>query len=122
MGIGLGGICRYSSLNMPLNIESRVVRRYPILVAEHFTRLGRKQILKGERRLSFEFEGKRSDYVESAYLAANPDVAALVKSGTLPDGLEHFLTVGWSEVQAGDRRPYPVECLLTVERVIEGAA
>ena len=37
---------------------------------------------------------------ESAYLAANPDVAAAVQNDTLANGVQHFFTVGYGEGRA----------------------
>lgn len=44
---------------------------------------------------------QQPDFVESVYLAENPDVKGAVRAGVFTSGLHHFVTHGWSEGRPG---------------------
>jgi len=51
---------------------------------------------------------------EKGYLAANPDVAELVKNGVIPSGQEHYNTFGKNEMVAGTRTMFNPLDLTTI--------
>jgi len=46
-----------------------------------------------------------SEFDEAKYLAANPDVAASIKAGTMESGLAHYQKHGKNEINTGQRGP-----------------
>ena len=82
---------------------------------EHFCAVGHAEVARGALLLPVLLGGRGAEYSEERYLAANPDVAALVAEGTLPDGVTHFFATGHREVMAGGRSlapPAPVAHLV----------
>jgi hypothetical protein len=76
---------------------------------EHFCATGHAEVARGAILLPVRLEAGRpgEEFAEARYLAANPDVAELVASGELPDGVTHFFAIGHREVLAGRRRIAP---------------
>ena len=74
---------------------------------EHFCAVGHAEVARGALLLPVLLDGRGAEYSESRYLAANPDVAALVADGVLPDGVTHFFASGHREVATGDRALTP---------------
>ena len=82
---------------------------------EHFCAVGHAEVVRGALVLPVIVDGRHEEYAEQRYLAANPDVAALVAAGEVPDGITHFFAVGHREVAAGAR---PLGPASTVARLV----
>jgi lipopolysaccharide biosynthesis protein len=65
-------------------------------------------VIRGDRRLGFKISGQYYEYVELIYLKANPDVREKIKDKHIPDGLSHFLRVGYREI-LDKKRQYAVD-------------
>ena len=74
---------------------------------EHFCAVGHAEVARGALLLPVLLDGRGAEYSEARYLAANPDVAALVADGGLPDGVTHFFSSGHREILDGDRALAP---------------
>jgi hypothetical protein len=74
---------------------------------EHFCAVGHAEVARGALLLPIRLGDGSSEYSEERYLSANPDVAELVASGRLPDGVTHFFAEGHREVLAGSRSLAP---------------
>jgi hypothetical protein len=70
---------------------------------EHFCAAGHAEVARGALVLPIRLAGRSEEYSEERYLAANPDVAALVTAGEIPDGITHFFASGHREVEVGMR-------------------
>jgi len=74
---------------------------------EHFCAVGHAEVARGALLLPVRLDGRSSEYSEERYLAANPDVAELVATGRVRDGVTHFFAEGHRQVLAGTRRLDP---------------
>ena len=73
---------------------------------EQFCATGHAEVARGAILLPVRIGPARTveEFAETRYLAANPDVAALVDAGRVPDGVTHFFAIGHRDVAAGRRR------------------
>jgi len=78
---------------------------------EHFCAVGHAEVARGALVLPVTIDGQSVEYAEERYLAANPDVAALVADATVPDGITHFFAIGHREVASGKRTLAPATTL-----------
>jgi len=74
---------------------------------EHFCAVGHAEVARGALLLPVRVGAAELEYSEQRYLAANPDVAHLVATGHVPDGVTHFFAQGHREVADGTRRIAP---------------
>lgn len=76
---------------------------------EQFCATGHEEVARGALLLPVRGGAglERLEYAEDRYLAANPDVGALVASGRIANGVTHFFAVGHREVRDGRRRIAP---------------
>lgn len=70
---------------------------------EQFCAVGWSEIAREATAFPVLIDGREDEYSESRYLAANPDIGAMVAAGTYASGLEHFMQVGHREIAAGAR-------------------
>ena len=70
---------------------------------EHFCAVGHAEVARGALLLPVLLDGRGAEYSEERYLAANPDVVALIEDGTIPNGVTHFFASGHREVVTGER-------------------
>jgi len=75
----------------------------PTLAAVHFMRFGVDEVARGDVPMRFTVNGESYRYDEDAYLALNPDVAAMVATGVYRRGAAHFVMEGYDEICAGKR-------------------
>ncbi|HXL73157.1 MAG TPA: rhamnan synthesis F family protein [bacterium] len=89
-------------------LKHSLLRRSSVLSSLHFCLRGYDQVIRGDRRLAFKINGQYYEYVELVYLKANPDVREKIKNKQIPDGLSHFLKVGYREI-LDKKRQYAVD-------------
>jgi hypothetical protein len=89
-------------------LKYSLLRRSYFLSALHFCLRGYDQVIRGDRRLAFTLNDQYCEYVESVYLKANPDVQEKIKNKQIPDGLSHFMKVGYQEI-LDKKRQYAVD-------------
>jgi hypothetical protein len=85
-------------------LKHSLLRRSPLLSSLHFCLRGYAQVIRGDRRLAFTISGQYYEYVELVYLKANPDVQKKINNKQIPDGLSHFLRIGYREILDKKRR------------------
>ena len=88
---------------------------------EHFCGRGHEQLVRGDVLVAYTIDGVTVEHREAAYLAAHPDVAAAVASGTVRDGVTHFFADGHRQMRAGTR-PVEREAPPSATRMLAGRA
>lgn len=99
-------IPKLKALHYQDSLNDPCYSRSAALAALHFHRFGMAEIVKGDRPLKFEVNGKSYSYSEELYNVLNPQVAQLAKAGEFVCGVDHFVRVGYDEMKSGKQTTY----------------